>query len=168
MRQLGRTLLVTVVALACIGCDQTTKLAARSLLPPTEVTSLLGDTIRLQLATNYGAFLSLGHALSDGWRHWLLSVGVGCVLLGMAWYALVAKALRPSVVLSLALIIGGGVSNLLDRLMHGGYVIDFINLGVGQLRTGIFNFADVALSLGVVLLLFSSREAAADRHGQSP
>jgi signal peptidase II len=53
---------------------------------------------------------------------------------------------------------GGGLSNLLDRILHHGGVTDFVILGSGGLRTGIFNLADVAIFLGSVLfgfLLFS-------------
>jgi signal peptidase II len=52
----------------------------------------------------------------------------------------------------------GGIGNLLDRLFNNGAVIDFIRLGIGPLRTGIFNMADVAIVTGVVtFLLFSTQ-----------
>ncbi len=50
----------------------------------------------------------------------------------------------------IALIIGGGIGNLIDRLLRNGSVSDFMNMGVGRLRTGIFNFADLFLIAGVV------------------
>ena len=56
-------------------------------------------------------------------------------------------------VVSLALILGGGISNLWDRLTNDGWVIDFMNLGIGMIRTGIFNFADLFIMLGVGILL---------------
>jgi signal peptidase II len=152
----SRALWVVATALGCVGCDQTTKLAARTLLQATEVKSLLGDTIRLQLAANSGAFLGLGDGMSTGWRQVLLSAGVGCMLLAVFWYALVARALKPVWVLTLALMFGGGLSNLLDRLRYGGYVVDFINLGVGPLRTGIFNVADMAIMLAATLTLYAA------------
>jgi signal peptidase II len=156
MKLRSRALFVVLIALACVGCDQTTKLAARTLLPATEITSLLGDTIRLQLAANSGAFLGLGDGMSAGWRQALLSAGVGCMLLAVFWYVLAARALKPAWVLALALMLGGGSSNLLDRLRYGGYVVDFINLGVGPVRTGIFNVADMAIMLAAALLLYAS------------
>ena len=61
-----------------------------------------------------------------------------------------------SVILALALVLAGGLSNLIDRFVHDGYVVDFINLGVGHVRTGIFNVADVAITVGVVMLLIQS------------
>lgn len=57
-------------------------------------------------------------------------------------------------------LLAGGLGNLIDRLAHDGLVIDFINLGVGPLRTGIFNVADVAITGGgLALLALSWRRA---------
>jgi signal peptidase II len=49
---------------------------------------------------------------------------------------------------------GGGLGNLIDRMMNDGRVVDFVSLGVGSLRTGIMNVADVAVFAGAMLLLF--------------
>ena len=65
--------------------------------------------------------------------------------------------------LALSLFIGGGTSNLLDRLLHGGYVVDFINIRIGPVRTGIFNVVDVAISLGMILLVFNEIRAKSRR-----
>lgn len=53
----------------------------------------------------------------------------------------------------LRLALGGAIGNLIDRVRFDGLVIDFMNLGIGPLRTGIFNVADVAISVGAVLLI---------------
>ena len=163
MSTVKRIVSVFTVLLSCVGCDQTTKSVAKSLLSQAEGWSFLGDTVRLQLANNYGVFLSVGDSLPDVWRHGLLSIGVGCVLLGLLAYLFVSKTIGPSAVLALSLFIGGGTSNLLDRLLYGGYVVDFINIGIGPVRTGIFNVADVAISLGMTLLVFSEIRAKSKR-----
>ena len=49
------------------------------------------------------------------------------------------------------------MSNLIDRLRYGGYVVDFLNVGIGSLRTGIFNVADMAIMAGVIIWAFSDR-----------
>lgn len=59
---------------------------------------------------------------------------------------------RPSVT-AWSLVLSGGIGNLLDRLLHDGGVIDFMNVGIGSLRTGIFNVADVCITIGVSLLV---------------
>lgn len=63
-------------------------------------------------------------------------------------------------VASSALIIGGGLSNLIDRIINQGAVIDFMNIGVGSLRTGIFNVADVAIMVGMFIFVKFKRGTA--------
>ena len=53
---------------------------------------------------------------------------------------------------ALVLVISGGFSNLLSRILNDGHVIDFMNVGIGWLRTGTFNFADMAIMTGVITL----------------
>jgi signal peptidase II len=151
-----RLILILIVMVTCVGCDHTTKSVARSSLHHAEVWSFLGDTVRLQLTHNIGAFLGMGASLPEFWRIALFNVGVGALLLGLLAYALLAKHIATSAVVAIALLFAGGLSNLTDRLLHGGYVVDFINLGVGALRTGIFNVADIFISIGIVLLAASS------------
>jgi signal peptidase II len=151
-----RAVLILAVLLCCVGCDQATKSVAQSLLPAGSAWSFAGDSVRLQLAHNSGAFLSLGAALPEPWRSGLFSLGVGCVLLCLLGYSLFGRGHDLPGTIGMALIVGGGFSNLADRLLYGGYVVDFLNLGVGGLRTGIFNLADVAITVGAVLLLCGS------------
>ena len=54
-----------------------------------------------------------------------------------------------------ALLVAGGASNLMDRFVHGA-VIDFMNVGIGSVRTGIFNVADMAIMLGAAILVLES------------
>jgi signal peptidase II len=70
-----------------------------------------------------------------------------------------ARRLHAIQVVALSLIIGGGVGNLIDRVFNHGAVIDFLNLGVGSLRTGIFNAADVQILTGIGLLLLQSLQS---------
>jgi signal peptidase II len=153
MTKLQRAVLLGIVCPAVIASDQATKLIAMDRLQLGALHSYLGDTFRLQLAHNYGAFLSLGASLSEGLRHAVWSVGVGCVLAILALYALLAKEMNRPTLLALALILAGGLSNLYDRLAYGGYVIDFLNVGIGGLRTGIFNIADMGIMAGAILIL---------------
>jgi len=55
-----------------------------------------------------------------------------------------------------SLVLSGGLGNLVDRIINDGRVIDFMNIGIGSLRTGIFNVADVYITVGVVVLVFQS------------
>jgi signal peptidase II len=78
------------------------------------------------------------------------------MLVALLGYTLFSKSVTSSAIFAFALLLSGGVGNLIDRLMYDGYVIDFINIGIGPLRTGIFNVADIAVTAGVLILLVDS------------
>jgi len=153
----GRALLFVSVLVACVGCDHASKYAATALIEPTEVISLASGALRFEVVYNAGAFLGLGARLPPLVRTLLLG---GLVPLGLL--VLVAGVLRSAAATSfqlaaLGLIVGGGFGNWIDRILHDGHVTDFVSLGFGPLRTGIFNFADVAVVGGMLALLLASR-----------
>ena len=74
----------------------------------------------------------------------------------------------PTVLVALGILAGGGLGNWLDRVLHDGHVTDFVSLGVGQLRTGIFNVADLSVVAGVAVLLLASRSDANAVPGPQP
>ncbi len=150
-----RIIIMFSVLVSCVGCDQMTKAVAQSFIAETEVWSFMGDSVRFQLAYSPGAFLSLGSAWPDAWRTGLFSVGVSMMLLGLLGFILFAKSVSRLELLALTLLLAGGLGNLIDRVLFG-YVIDFINIGIGSVRTGVFNVADIAVSLGMLLLVASS------------
>ena len=153
MTHFRRILLVTIVLLTCVGCDQITKIAARNYLASSQPASYLGDIFRLQYTENTGAFLSLGSALPSGLRFWVFTLPIGFALAGMVAAVLVHRSLRPNDITGLSLIVSGGLGNLIDRTINNGAIIDFMNIGVGSLRTGVFNMADVAIMVGARLLI---------------
>lgn len=140
------------VFLAHLVVDQWTKQLATAHLKGVPRHSWLGDTFRLEYATNDGAFLSLGGNLPPTARFALLTVGVGLLLLGLSIYALVSTKLHNVEVAGYALIASGGFSNWVDRARFDGSVVDFMNMGIGSLRTGVFNVADLAIIAGIVVL----------------
>lgn len=149
-----RTLLVVI--LLCIGLDQITKIVARSKLPDRQPFSFAADTVRIQYAENKGAFLGFGSNWPPFAQTLLFLVGTGGVLVWLTFYLIRNKTLTRTVQFAFALIIGGGVGNLIDRASPRGSVTDFLNVGIGSLRTGIFNVADMAITFAVVILLFES------------
>jgi signal peptidase II len=116
--------------------------------------SLLADSLRLQLTENPGSFLSLGASLPQQLRFALFTAVVAALLIGLVCAALFARRLSTARFVALALIAGGGISNLIDRLLYDGRVTDFLNVGIGSLRTGIFNIADMAILGGALLMIF--------------
>jgi signal peptidase II len=143
-------LLLTVVA-ATIGCDRVTKSLAMDHLAGGPDRSFLVDTLRLEYTENPGAFLSLGSGLPAWARTTLFVYGTALSLIVIPVLALRLPAGSPGV-LGLCLIWAGGASNLVDRVARGS-VVDFLNVGIGPLRTGIFNVADFAITLGAFLVI---------------
>jgi signal peptidase II len=81
-------------------------------------------------------------------------------LLAIVGGVLRSGAATPYQLAALGLIVGGGLGNWIDRILHDGNVTDFVSVGLGPLRTGIFNFADVAVMAGMLWLLVASRSSA--------
>jgi signal peptidase II len=153
MRALSRSLLIALILVGCVGCDQISKAAAREYLSGTGVHSYLGDTFRLEFAQNPGAFLSLGASLPPALRYDGFTIAVGVFVAALLGWALLSRRLRWGERIALTAIGAGGLGNLIDRIRFEGVVTDFLNLGIGSLRTGIFNIADAILMLGVIALV---------------
>lgn len=147
---------ITLTALGCIIIDQITKVIAATQLPSVTL-RYLGDTIRLHYAENQGAFLSLGANLPDSIRFLLFTVFSAIVLIALLYYIVIYEKDMPfSQLIVWSIMFGGGISNLIDRLFRNGLVRDFLNIGIGNLRTGVFNIADVALTGGVVVAILQN------------
>lgn len=155
-----RLLLLTSLLIGSIGCDQVTKSIATERMAGAPAISLLGDTVRLQHTENVGAFLSLGASLPENARFWILTVATSALCAGLLLFLIIRWNMARTQFIGLALIAGGGFGNLIDRLVTGGRVVDFLNVGIGPVRTGIFNVADLAITAGALALLLSgSRNA---------
>jgi signal peptidase II len=157
MRSIPRFIVVMLTLSCCVGCDQVSKSAARSLLHSGVTESLFADSLRFQLTENPGSFLSLGASLPEQLRFTLFTAAVAVILVGLLCAALFARRLSTARFVALALLAGGGISNLIDRLINDGRVTDFLNVGIGTLRTGIFNLADMAILAGALLLVLRTR-----------
>ena len=150
-----RLLLLCLLLTATAGCDRVTKHLALATLAGHPEQSFLGDTIRLEYHENPGAFLSFGATWRPETQKVVFQLANAVFLAGIAVVALGSTWSRPAAC-GLMLIFAGGVSNLIDRVTVGR-VIDFLNVGIGPLRTGIFNVADVAIMAGIALLVFERR-----------
>ena len=124
-----------------------------------EPISYFHNTVRLEYVENTGAALSLGDSLSKPVSFWLLSI-LPLVFLLLVFVYVIRKMRELSTLqlLSFSMIIAGGLGNIIDRILFDRHVSDFMNIGISNLRTGIFNFADVCVTAGVIGLLLSYRE----------
>ncbi len=149
-RRLTTHLLLLLAIVATIGCDQVTKRMATSSLPGTSGRSYLGGAVLVAYAENTGGFLGLGAELPPAARTAIFTGATGIMLLCMIGIA-IRERFQGWALLGATLFVAGGASNWVDRLAYGR-VVDFLNVGIGPVRTGIFNVADVVLMLGGALL----------------
>jgi signal peptidase II len=138
------------LAAIVVIADQLTKAWLVSILPRQgDQLSVIGDYARLVNSHNSGALFGLfkDQALLFG----LVSIGVVGLIV---WYH--GSSGRNSLLsVALGLLLGGALGNLIDRLRLG-YVVDFVDLGIGGLRFYTFNVADMAISGAVLLLILST------------
>lgn len=148
----SRLLLMVPLVLTLVALDQLSKQWAVENLanhPP----RTYGNILRLVYTQNAGAWGSLGAKWGDAARSLLLNFLPAGVLLALMGYTLFGKEVARGDVLATALIVGGGLGNLIDRFRMG-FVTDFLYLGVGRIGTNIFNLGDVAIVTGVAVFVY--------------
>jgi signal peptidase II len=151
---LGSGAAVAAAIAAILIFDQWTKSFARARwLTPGQY---LGGHLTLVHTENSGAFLSLGADLPPLARTLIFSGFVTLILAALIVSLVTGSIRRSSDVVASLMIIAGGIGNLIDRILRDGRVTDFIYLEAGPLHTGIFNVADITITLGVTWLFLSS------------
>src|SRR4030095_11830993 len=154
IRRIGARLVLVVAITSTIGCDRVTKHVALASLSDGHVRSYVSDMVRLQYVENTGGFLGVGAGLPDTVRVTLFTTLTGAVLVGLAIVAM-RHRWQGWVLIGAWVVIAGGASNWMDRVVRGS-VVDFMNVGIGPLRTGIFNVADVAIMVGVAIVALTA------------
>jgi len=137
------------LAALVLVADQLTKAWLTSFLAPGESVRVVDDLLRLVHGQNAGGLFGLlqGQALPFA----LVSLVVVGLIVG--YHARSGR--NPYLSVTLGLLLGGALGNLLDRLRLG-YVVDFVDAGIGSVRWYTFNVADAAISLAILLLLAAS------------
>jgi len=153
MSPLKKTLLIGFVLFSCVGCDQVTKDAARDHLRYAPSVTLLAGSVHLVYAENPGAAFSLGARLPEQARFLLFTVGAAVILIGVGAFSLLRCGRSKTCLAATALVLGGGIGNLMDRILNEGRVIDFIMVRFGEVQTAVFNVADVFILVGTAMLV---------------
>ncbi len=137
------------------GCDQISKNIVRSKISDYEHISIIKDRFTLTKVENSGAFLSLGDEMPYFLRLLILNA-LPALFLGYGLYYLFSRNnLNSSMQIALCFLIGGGIGNLYDRILHGS-VTDFMHMDFYIFQTGVFNFADISIMIGIGFLLLQS------------
>ncbi len=152
MKRSLKILLFILSSLTLISWDRATKVLAKEHLANKAPVSYFHNTIRLEYVENTGAAMNLGDGLPKTASLWLLSIIPLALLSVLFAYAISrSKELSSSKMFAIALIFSGGIGNIIDRLLYDRHVADFMNVGINNFRTGIFNLADVCVTAGVIM-----------------
>ena len=127
----------------------TKRFAVGELTPPYVPHDVIGDFLRFTLAYNPGGAMSL--SLGPGSRWWFSLLAFATLLILAYMYRQTSPGDRLQIA-SIALICGGAVGNLIDRLRSARGVVDFIDIGVGSHRFWTFNIADIGVTVGTAML----------------
>ncbi|MEM7130479.1 MAG: signal peptidase II [Chloroflexota bacterium] len=158
MQRMRRLAVLAVIVIFCVGCDQATKSVAQTQLAGEPPIILADNLVRFEYTENPAAFMSFGVTLHPDVQYWLFTVLASVLLAGVLLFILKeSKTMHFSILIALSLFVGGGLGNLIDRFFNDGRVVDFVSIGIGSLRTGIFNVADMAIMTGFVLMILFGR-----------
>ena len=149
------------IAVAVVMVDQLTKSWLVANVAPGGAIEIVGDWLRLIHGRNDGGLFGL----FGGSAAVLAIASLGVIGLIVAYHA----RSKPNVVLSIALglLLGGAIGNLIDRIRYG-YVVDFVDAGIGTLRFYTFNVADSAISIAILLLILLALFPALGGAGSDP
>ncbi|PIB38999.1 signal peptidase II [Maribacter sp. 4G9] len=145
--------LIIVLVLLNIGCDQVSKKVVRENVSYQDYIPLIQDHFILTNVENTGAMLGFGANFPPTLKRILFQALPLIVLLILLYRMLTKIHTNKWMTLAFAFVIGGGIGNLIDRIALGS-VTDFFQIRLGFFKTGIFNMADVAVTTGVLLILF--------------
>ena len=130
--------------------------------------TFLHDSFRLEYVENTGAAMSMGDNLSPQLSFWFLGILPLTVLIGLLAYITVrSRDIRTPRLMALALIFSGGMGNILDRFLFDRHVTDFMSVGIQSLRSAVFNFADLWITIGVVWVALEFFKKPASSHHRS-
>jgi signal peptidase II len=139
------------LAATVLVCDVVTKRIAEQALQPRHVPhDIVGDVLRFTLTYNTGAAFSM--SLGD-YSRWGFAI-MATIVLVVLWRSLATADARDAWQgAAIGLVSGGALGNLVDRLRHVHGVVDFIDIGLGDVRFWTFNVADMGVTFGAIMLI---------------
>lgn len=147
------------------AADVVTKYLAHTRLARHIPLDILGEVVRIALAYNPGAAFGLHVGPYSRWVFTVITIVALAVLVRMYRETRRGDRLR---VAALALISGGALGNLISRFWSTRGVVDFIDVGIGELRWPTFNVADIGVSIGAVLLAWALWREDQSTRGDNP
>lgn len=150
--QSGKARTLAMILSFVVVLDATTKALIQRTFQVYDQVDLLGSYLRLTYIHNSGAAFGIQLGPYSREIFLVLSLVALIALVAMYWITPAADRLR---LISIALICGGAIGNLLDRIRSAQGVVDFLDVGFGNMRWPVFNIADMAVTTGAILLAVS-------------
>lgn len=150
--QAGKVVLFAGVLAGVVVLDVSTKLLVQQHFHLHQQVDIIGEYLRLTYIYNPGA--AFGIHLGEYSREifLVLSLVALAALVGMYWFTPASDRVR---LMAISLICAGAIGNLIDRIRSEAGVVDFIDIGVGNIRWPVFNVADMAVTTGAIILALS-------------
>jgi signal peptidase II len=146
-------ILMALIAVAVMAADQRTKALVEARIPEQAVVTVIPGFFNLTNTKNSGAVFGIFAESTARWKRPLL-IGVSALLLiGVVGLVARSRHLRWQTSMGLALILGGALSNLYDRVMRAGLVEDFLDFYIRSYHWATFNLADSAIVVGTALIV---------------
>jgi signal peptidase II len=141
-----------VIVAGVLVLDISTKLMVQRHLYLYQQVDIIGEYLRLTYIYNPGAAFGISVGPHSRQIFLVLSLVALVALVGMYWYTPVADRVR---LMAISLICGGAIGNLFDRVRQESGVVDFIDVGIADVRWPVFNIADMAVTTGAIVLALS-------------
>jgi signal peptidase II len=151
--RLLRILIILLILALNIGCDQVSKSIVRHKMNDYTYIGYLNNHITLSKVENSGAFLSIGDSLPKPFKIIILNLFPLAVVVFGLIFVFIKTSLNRVILFGLIMVIGGGIGNLYDRMVHGS-VTDFMHINFVIFQTGIFNLADMSIMIGMFIMVF--------------
>jgi len=140
-----------LMVVAILALDRWTKLLIQNRFALNESISIIDGFFDITYVTNTGVAFGIFSSISSPAKSLLLSLFTACAAVLVVTYSVRSSVQNRLLQIALALILGGALGNLYDRLAYG-YVVDFLELYIGRYHWPSFNVADAAITVGVILL----------------
>jgi signal peptidase II len=141
-----------VIVAGVLVLDISTKLMVQRHLYLYQQVDIIGEYVRLTYIYNPGAAFGISVGPHSRQIFLVLSLVALVALVGMYWYTPVSDRVR---LMAISLICGGAIGNLFDRVRQESGVVDFIDVGIADVRWPVFNIADMAVTTGAIVLALS-------------
>ncbi|HUG40465.1 MAG TPA: signal peptidase II [Longimicrobiales bacterium] len=148
----GKTKMLAAIVGLVVALDQATKLFVQQTFGLYDQVDIIGDYLRLTYIHNPGAAFGIHLGAYSRPIFLVLSLVALAALAGMYWVTPLRDRVRLA---AISLICGGAIGNLIDRVRSEQGVVDFLDVGIGDLRWPIFNVADIAVTSGAIFLALS-------------